>query len=198
MATLEYLATVVAWDDATGTGRILEDRCPADEARDVDRSLLAGASSLAVGQRVLFVSAWEHVPEGESPWKMREVRPVDDAHHWAGVIDQLCRTVDHAETDLGVASEVADEDSVASARAALSTAREVRDTKVKDVAFDVIARCNSTLLSQVPGFASTIYAAGEDDALHAVLDRVDPQHRGVASELWKPVFQELAEIRAMQ
>lgn len=197
MTTLEYLATVMSWDDASGTGRILEDRCPPEEARDVDRSLLLDTSSLFVGQRVVFVNVLERAPGGGSPWRMCEVRAADDARHWASVLERLCSAVDHAETDLRVASEVADEDTVADARAAVATARETRDTKVQDVAFDVIARCNSTLLAQVPGFANTIYARGEDDALHAVLDQVDERYRGLMTEHWKRRFEDLAEIRAM-
>ena len=197
MMTLEYLATVVSWDDATGTGRVVEDLCIEEEACAVDRSLLVDATSLAVGQRVVLVKALERGADGQSPWRTREVRPTTDAAHWAAVLERLCSAVDHAETDLRVASEVADDDTVDSARNALSAARDVRDRKVSDVAMDVIARCTSSSMSGLPGYANTIYARGEDDALHAVLDRVDTRYRGAVAQHWTPVFQNLAEIRAM-
>lgn len=198
MTTLEWTATVVSWDDATGTGHIVQDLRGEEEAREVDRSLLLDTRSLAVGQRVAFVEAYEPDPNGERSWRTREVRPItDDRHYWAGVLERLCSAVDHAESDLRVASEAADEDTVTAARAALSTAREVLDRKLLDVADDIQSRCTSSAMSEMPGYANTIYARGMDDALHAVLDRVDQRYRGVVDEHWKRVFLELAEIRAM-
>lgn len=198
MTSLEWLATVVSWDDATGTGHILQDLHREEEAREVDRSLLLDTESLAVGQRIVFVDALECDPNGESSWRTREVRPIaDDAHYWAGELERLCSAVDYAESYLRVASEAAGEDTVNTARAAFSTAREVRDKKLLDVASGVTARCADSVMSELPGFANTIYARGMDDALHAVLDRVDQRYRGVVDEHWKRVFLGLAEIRAM-
>lgn len=121
---------------------------------------------------------------------------VDDVAFWAELLDQLCGDVDYAEYDLRVANEVGDEDAVATASAALKNARELRDTELPAIAATIQACCESSLMAIMPGFKNTVFARGSENALRAVLNRVEERHRAAASKGWGPMLEILAEIRA--
>lgn len=195
MSTLEHLATVLAWDDETGTGRFADDLFCREQA--FDRSVLRGATRLEVGQRVVYGEDYQPSPDGGSPWTTAEVRPISsDAAYWAEALEQLCRAVDRAATDLRVAEELAPEDTVESMRETLVAATERRDTKVPEIADGIVARCTSTGMATLPGFDRTIYAQGEEPALRAVLDQIGTSHHEDVLWRWTPMLRTLEEIRA--
>lgn len=189
----EQLATVIAWDDASGIGRLARDLGLGGED-EIDRAKLAGATELGVGQRVAFVEAYERGPDDESGWTIRSVRAVDDAAFWAEVLERLCRDAEWAETDLRVATEVASEEDVDSARDAWKRADEHRKKRLPEIGLDIYARGEWWPTARLPEIGSSIYARGGESAMRAVLDRVDQEHRSVVADGWRGIFENLRPI----
>ena len=202
MPDLEHLATVVAWDDATGAGRFSDDVFGREQ--DFERSIVTGADTLVVGQRIIYSERLYPTDDGGSPWRTVEVRHLDsDAAYWAAQLDELCRAVEHADSDLNVALEVASEDTVEGCRDTLARVTERRHEKAVEIAGAITGQCVSHMTG-LPGFGTTIYANGMEQALRIVVDQVDPQYRSDVLLLWRGMLAgaqesdaDLEEIRAM-
>jgi hypothetical protein len=168
----KQLAIVKSWDTALGTG--LLSREGVDDI-EITRSMLATGDDLRVGDRVVFELTYDGYHDGEVRWSYGGVKAVSDDE--AEVIkdelavtelERLCSDVDHADSRMDVASELASDDDVDSAR-------------------DDLVRAGETLRARVPQIGASLYERGGADAMHRVLGQVDQRYRATIAGGWRGI-----------
>jgi hypothetical protein len=161
------LGTVAAWDTAAGSGRLargngLDDLC-------FERSALGGGSDIEVGERVAFDLDYERLPGADDySWQVRSVRVVTEEDAAAIELETLCETVEHADSRLSAAQDLASDDDVESARESWS-------------------RAYDTMRKRVPEIGRELFARGGSDQMRAILSRVPEKHRSTITTEWEGI-----------